>query len=473
MVIRVLIDSIMSKLLKTLASYLSKNMRFVFILFLIAIGVEGFTVNLFAQRTERPNVVLIFTDDQGTLDVNYYGAEDLVTPNMDELGKRGVSFSQFYAVSPVCSPSRAGLLTGRNPIRAGMPGNAPSMEGNPGMPSTEITIANMMKDAGYKTAHIGKWHLGYTPETMPNGQGFDHSFGHMGGVIDNYSHFFYWAGPNRHDLWRNGERVYYDGEYFPDLMVKEAKQFITESQNDPFFLYFAINLPHYPYQGDEKWLKYYQKKGVSYPRDLYAAFISTQDERIGQLLAVLDDLDLRKNTIVIFQSDHGHSTEERAHFGGGYAGDYRGAKFSLYEGGIRVPAIISMPGTIPEGEWRDQLAHGTDWFPTIAEFTDASLPQKIIDGKSLHNVIMDSETDSPHEVLFWQFGSQWAVRKGDWKLIGNPRDTSERGDAQEEPGLFLANINKDPSEEKDFRELHPEIVKELKKEYERWINSLH
>lgn len=438
--------------------------------FPILIVIHLFYLNILFAQAEKPNVIIIFTDDHGTLDLNSYGASDLVTPHMDALGERGVSFSQFYAASPVCSPSRAGLLTGRDPNRAGMPGNAPSIEGRPGMSPDEVTVANMLQDVGYKTAHIGKWHLGYTTETMPNNQGFDYSFGHMGGVIDNYSHFYYWRGPNTHDLWRNGERIYRDGEYFPDLMVEEARQFISTNREDPFFLYFAMNLPHYPYQGEEKWLHHYED--LEYPRNLYAATVSTIDERIGQLMATIKDFGLEKETIVIFQSDHGHSTEERAHYGGGYAGDYRGAKFSLFEGGIRVPAIISMPGTIPEGEWRDQMAHGTDWFPTIAKFTGANLPKKKIDGKDLYNVIMSPEARSPHEKLFWKRGSQWAVRDGDWKLIGNPRDTSERWDVSEEDGLFLANLRLDASEMENFSAVHPDIVEKLKEKYERWLKDL-
>jgi arylsulfatase A len=444
------------------------------VIFLTGFFFTGWAGNSYAQ-TDKPNVIIIFTDDQGTLDLNSYGATDLVTPHMDDLGKRGVSFTQFYAASPVCSPSRAGLLTGRDPNRAGMPGNAPSMEGVAGMSPYEVTIANMLQDVGYKTAHIGKWHLGYTPETMPNGQGFDYSFGHMGGVIDNYSHFFYWAGPNRHDLWRNGERIYYDGEYFPDLMVKEAEQFMRENRENPFFLYFAINLPHYPYQGDVEWLKYYQDQNVPYPRDLYNAFISTQDDRIGELMAVVDELGIREETLVIFQSDHGHSTEERAHYGGGYAGDYRGAKFSLFEGGIRVPAIVSMPGTIPEGEWRDQMAHGTDWFPTIATFTGANLPEKRLDGKDLYDVIMSDSNESPHEVLYWKLGNQWAVMEGEWKLIGNPIDSTGEGERTALDGedqFFLSNIRLDPTEMKNFGPAHQDIVERLKQKYKEWVNDL-
>ena len=174
---------------------------------------------------ERPNVIVILTDDQGSVDAHCYGAQDLETPAMDSIAAHGVRFTQFYSAAPVCSPSRAGLLTGRYPLRAGLTGNASSHKGGPGMPP-QATLAKMFKAAGYATAHIGKWHLGFTPETMPNGQGFDYSFGHMGGCIDNFSHFFYWEGPNRHDLYRNGQEVYYPGRFFPDLMIEEAHRFL-------------------------------------------------------------------------------------------------------------------------------------------------------------------------------------------------------------------------------------------------------
>ena len=164
-------------------------------------------------------------------------------------------------------------------------------------------------------------------------------------------------------------------------MVEEGVAFLRQNKDRPFFLYFAINEPHYPYQGDPKWLERYAD--LKYPRNLYAAFLSTMDERIGRLIAELDALGLRERTIVIVQSDHGHSTEERAHFGGGSAGSYRGAKFSLFEGGIRVPAIVSWPGHLPEGEVRDQVAHGCDWLPTIAELCGVPLPKVHLDGKSL------------------------------------------------------------------------------------------
>jgi len=423
---------------------------------------------------QRPNVLIIFTDDQGSIDANCYGAKDLITPAIDSLAERGLRFTQFYAAAPVCSPSRAGLMTGRFPHRAGVPGNVSSKKGNAGMPSEQVTFAEMMNEAGYVTGHVGKWHLGYTPETMPNGQGFDESFGHMGGCIDNYSHFFYWAGPNRHDLWRNGKEVWHDGEFFPDLMVQDCNRFIEKRKNKPFFLYWAINVPHYPLQGTDKWRKKYAH--LDSPRNKYAAFVSTMDEKIGEVLATLDRLKLRENTIVIFQSDHGHSTETRTFGGGGSAGPYRGAKFSLFEGGIRVPAIISWPGHLPEGKVRNQLATGCDWFPTVAELCGIPKPKHTIDGKSLVEVLKSKTAPSPHEFFHWQTGrgrrAQWAVREGEWKLIGNPRDTSNTAPITKDDRLFLVNLKKDIGERNNLADEHPETLERLKKRHEQWLREM-
>jgi arylsulfatase A-like enzyme len=424
-------------------------------------------------EARQPNVVLIFADDLGSVDLGCYGAKDLETPHTDALAARGLRFTQFYSAAPVCSPSRAALLTGRYPVRCGVPSNAGSQKGQKaGLPAEEVTMAEMFAKAGYATAHIGKWHLGYEGDMLPNRQGFDHSFGHMGGCIDNYSHFFYWSGPNVHDLHRNGKEIYEDGKYFPDLMVAEAKTFIDAQREKPFFLYFAMNMPHYPYQGEAKWLERF--KDLPYPRNLYAAFVASQDERIGALLKVLDDAKLRDDTIVIFQSDNGHSTEERAHWGGGSAGPYRGAKFSLFEGGIRLPAIISWPGHLPQGETRDQLAHACDWLPTLAELCQVELVNPDLDGLSLARVLADKSAPSPHKTVHWQVGlgggAQWAVRDGDWKLIGNARDTTDGKNAQSF-NLFLANLAEDAGEKKNLAADNPDVVKRLQTEHETWVKE--
>ena len=422
----------------------------------------------------QPNVVFILSDDQGWADLGCYGAKDIQTPNLDALAARGVRFTQFYAAAPVCSPSRSAIMTGKVPQRAGMSGNAPSEHGKPGMPATQLTMAEVFKAAGYATGHVGKWHLGYTPETMPNGQGFDQSFGHMGGCIDNYSHFFYWAGPNRHDLWRNGKEVWLDGDFFPDLMVTECDRFLETHRERPFFLYWAINVPHYPYQGAERWRQEYAS--LPEPRRQYAAFVSTMDERIGEVLAKLDELGLRENTIIAFQSDHGFSTEERAFFGGGSAGPYRGAKFSLFEGGIRVPAILSAPGRVSEGETRDQLGTGCDWLPTLCHLAGVTPPEEqTLDGRSLIDVVTKNAA-SPHATFHWMTGPdknpQWAIREGDWKLLGNPKDTVRPDSIGPQDQRYLVNLANDPSERTNLAQAHPDLVQRLEESHDKWAASL-
>ncbi len=413
-------------------------------------------------RAEQPNVLLIYTDDQGSLDANCYGSKDLTTPTQDHLAATGIRFTQMYSPSAICSASRAGLLTGRFPARAGVPGNVSSAYGQAGMPASEVTLAEMMKSAGYRTGHVGKWHLGYNDQTMPNAQGFDSSFGHMGGCIDNYSHFFYWNGPNRHDLWRDGTEIWEDGKFFPDLMVDECKKFIREKSESPFFLYWAINVPHYPMQGTEKWREHY--KHLESPRRMYAEFVSTMDEKVGEVLDFLKESKLRENTIVIFQSDHGHSTEERAFFGGGNSGPYRGAKGCLFEGGLRVPSFISWPGKLPQGEVREQMVMGCDWYPTIADLCEIDRPQHHLDGRSIKSVLLQNDK-SPHEELFWQLGAgkkpQLAIRSGNWKLLINPQDRSKKGELGPQDGVFLCNLDHDPGEMKNVASKHPEIVEKL------------
>ncbi|MFT6794754.1 MAG: arylsulfatase A [Rubritalea sp.] len=405
----------------------------------------------------QPNVIIIFTDDQGSIDMNAYGAADLSTPHMDSLAKRGVRFTQFYAAAPVCSPSRVGLLTGRTPQHGGLHGNV-GLD-SVGMPSAQVTIAEELKKAGYATAQIGKWHLGHSKQTIPNGQGFDYSFGHLVGCIDNYSHFFYWSGPNKHDLWRNDKEVFHNGEFFPDLMVKEAGQFMEKNKDKPFFIYFAMNSPHYPYQGSPEWLEYY--KDLKYPRNLYAAFLSTMDERIGQLIQKLDDLGLTEDTIVIFQSDHGASKEVRAHGGGGSAGPYRGYKFSLYEGGLRVPAIISWPGHLPENQVRSQMVTGCDWYPTILKLCKLNAASHKIDGQSLVPIIASADAPTAHKSFNWKSGKSWSVREGNWKLIVTGNKTE------------LYDIPNDPGEAKNLATRNPETVIHLKKVSQKYWSSIN
>lgn len=247
-------------------------------------------------------------------------------------------------------------------------------------------------------------------------------------------------------------------------MIEKAEAFIDGHKDKPFFMYFAINMPHYPYQGDAKWLEYYKSKKVAYPRDLYAAFVSTLDDRVAILMKYLKDAGLQDNTIVIYQSDNGHSTEERAHYGGGSSGPYRGAKFSLFEGGIRLPAIISWPGHLPEGQVRGQMVHGCDWMPTLAELCGMALSKPNLNGRSIVPVIRSADAPTPHEALQWQLGQQWAVREGGWKLMHKPNDTGSSAKVElVDKQWFLSNPDMDPGERTNFAASRPEIVARLLK----------
>lgn len=410
--------------------------------------------SLIEAQTTRPNVIIIYTDDHGTLDANCYGAKDLYTPNMDALAEQGTRFTQFYG-APVSSVSRASLLTGQFAKRAGLTTNA---GGNYRFPQEKETIAERMKTNGYRTALIGKWHLGDQVKDGPNANGFDYFWGFRGGCFDNYSHFYYWGGPNRHDLWQNEREIYSPGNFFAADNLKEIRTFVGEDKEKPFFLYWAVNMPHYPLQPTEKWLDYYAD--LPNPRRMYAAFVSTFDEYLGELRTFLAAEGLDKNTILIFQSDNGHSMEERTFRGGGYSGPYRAGKFSLFEGGIRVPAMICWPGMLPEGQVRNQVAMNIDWFPTIVELCGLSPEGLEVDGKSLVPLIKDGSLASPHKALHFDFGNQWAVRCGDWKLISDPIDVTSK-EQKTLKGLFLSNLSKDETEQTDFKDKNPEKVKEL------------
>ena len=410
---------------------------------------------------------MIYTDDQGAVDLGSYGAKDIHSPNIDKLALEGIRFTQAYVAAPVCAPSRAALLTGNYPQRAGIKGNTSARPGSHGLRANQYTMAELFKANGYKTGHIGKWHLGMSEESSPNAQGFDYSFGHLRGCIDNYSHYFYWDGPNIHDLYENGEEVFYNGSYFPDLMAEKADQFVSENKDEPFFMFYAINMPHYPYQPTQKWREYYSD--LDFPRSDYAAFISTIDERIGFLMEKLEELGIRDNTIIIYQSDNGYSTEVRAFNGGGNSGPYRGAKSSLFEGGIRLPAIISWRGTLPMNHVNDEMLLNTDWMPTLTSLCGLEKNTSVIDGIDQSEMLMNKGKKGNRDAIYWKYGSQWAIRSGDWKLIGYGKDTSHKGELDlEADALFLSDLSKDVSEMSNLVRDYPTKTAELTDLYKAW-----
>jgi arylsulfatase A-like enzyme len=423
--------------------------------------------NTRSQAPRSPNVILILSDDQGSADVGCYGAADLHTPHLDGLAVRGVRFTSSYVAASICSPSRGALLTGRCPRRNGLETNA---GGDTGLPESEVLLPQLFKEAGYHTAIFGKWHLGMQASMGPTARGFDEFFGHKEGCIDNYSHFFYWHGPNRHDLWRNTEQVHEDGAFFPDLVTREALRFIEAHQQEPFFLYLPYNLPHYPMQAKPGFEALY-KDLPEEPRRYYAAFVSTLDACIGQVVNKVDALGLRENTIILFLSDNGHSVEERAFFGGGSAGPFRGHKFTLWEGGLRTPCIVSWPGVIPSGEVREQIISSMDWFPTLARHCTLTLPDILLDGRDITGVIRDRNAPSPHDALHWMSNEQWAVRKGPWKLVYQTPESRHAESNTSQDSFFLSNLEEDPGESVNRAPRYPELQNELMCLHEQWRNA--
>jgi arylsulfatase A-like enzyme len=443
-------------------------------------------------KNEKPNVVIFLTDDQGTLDVNCYGSVDLHTPNMDRLCREGIRFTQAY-VYQFCCPTRAALLTGRSAHRGGVTnwtqGDAHAEKGI-NMDLEEITIAEVLKDQGYKTGLFGKWHLGADLEHGPTSQGFDYFFGFRGGFIDNFNHHFL-HGKGFHDLYRNKEELFMKGEYFPDLMTREAIRFITENKNKSMFLYIAFNLPHYPEQSDTKFDEIYAD--ISGPRQSYAKAVSTVDDRMGQIMDHMEELDLYENTLFIFMSDNGHSCELNqirvhnhtsglpnghrygANGGGGNTGKWYGKKGTYFEGGVRVPYIISFPKELPADVARDQIVRDTDVLPTICDILQIPVPDKKLDGSSLLPVIQDN-AETHHDALFWGWADSWAVREGEWKLIVNGRNPPDlaKGEYWENTlldSIYLANLAEKGPEKINHANDHPNIVERLTQLHTDWLKG--
>ena len=436
------------------------------------------------QSQRQPNVVIIFTDDQGTLDANCFGSTDLYTPAIDSLARSGVRFTQAYSHT-VCCPARAMLMTGRQPQRSNvndwMQGPMRGPKGR-NMLRSELTLAEVLKDAGYRTALYGKWHLGAHPGHGPRKQGFDEFFGIRDGFIDNFLHFQLHR-HGYHDLYEGTREVFHRGGYFPDLMTDRALAFIDRNQDRPFFLYYALNIPHYPEQPVKRFRARYE--GMAEPRRSYAAMVSTTDNYIRRILTQLDALNLRENTIVVFMSDNGHSDEDYqitvdghtsgyrkgsnygANGGGGNTGKWIGAKGSFLEGGIRVPAILSYPARVPKNIVRGQAITAMDWYPTILELAGVDPPKNVeLDGHSVMPLIRDANAKTRYGVMHWQWQDRWMVRDGDWKLLVNARATPDSPPLDE---VHLGSLADDQPERRNHAKEQPQIVQRLTSLHEEWV----
>jgi arylsulfatase A-like enzyme len=425
-----------------------------------------------AQSRRKPNIVLFLADDLGCHDLGCWGAEDLLTPHIDSIAASGARFTNWYSAAPVCAPARAALLTGRYPIRAGVPDNGPPLR------PSETTIASALKPAGYATALIGKWHLGTTPDTDPNGHGFDRFYGFHSGCIDYFSHRYYWGEPktvNYHDLWRDRTEIFEDGQYTTELFAREGVKFVREHRADPFFLYMPFNAPHYPMHAPERYKERFPK--LAPERRTYAAMISALDDAVGQVLGAIRDLRLENDTLVLFSADNGATREARAGLDGkpataGNNAPFRGNKFSAFDGGMHVPMAMRWPGVIPKGQVIRELGSHLDLLPTICKTGGAALPgNRTLDGFDALPLAA-SAAKSQHDAIYWSSGGQLAVRRGPWKLVrgGKTFDGTPEGNKPltGDDALFLSNVEQDPGESRNLRHEQATVADELLTLAEQW-----
>jgi arylsulfatase B len=430
--------------------------------------------NVETTTTESPppNVVLIFVDDLGYCDSELYGCDAVPTPNIKQLADDGTRFTAGYVTSPVCSPSRASLMTGRYQHRFGhefLPEGDP--DGNAGLPVAEITLANAMQDAGYVTGMVGKWHLGAKEEFHPVNRGFDEFYGMVTWGAD-------YADPTRKDLrvWTHplanprdpdatwagrgadtvmrGTDPIEEQAYLTDAFSREAVAFINENKERPFFLYIPYTAIHGPLQVTQE---YYDRFAdiEDESKRIYASMTSALDDGIGSIMTALEENGLEQNTLVVFLSDNGAGVVDYTN-----NAPLRLGKHTLFEGGVRVPFAMKWPARISAGKTYEHPVSSLDIFPTAIAAAGGELPaDRPMDGVDLLPFVRGSASEQPHDYLFWRQGPNWAVRQGNWKLI----HAAGRN--------WLYNLTDDLGEVNNIAEQHPDIIKRLSASYENWNSN--
>ncbi len=410
----------------------------------------------------KPNIVVIVADDLGWKDVGFHGS-DIRTPNLDKLAAGGARLEEYY-VQPMCTPTRAALLTGRYPLRYGLQtGVIPAGE-KYGLPTDEWLLPQALAEAGYTTAIIGKWHLGHGDRKFwPRQRGFDYQYGPLIGEIDYFSH----ECEGVVDWYRNNRQVVEKG-YSTTLLGNDAVKFINNHDAaNPLFLYLAFNAPHTPYQAPQEYLDQY--KQITDPtRRAYAASIAVLDEQVGRVLAALDKKKMRDNTLIVFMSDNGGT--RNAMFAGAMAdvskakipcdnGPYREGKGMNYEGGTRVVSFVNWPGHVPAGVTINEMIHVTDWYPTLTGLVGASTAKcKPLDGTNVWSTISQGAPSPRTEIVYNVEPYRAAVRQGDWKLVWRTTLPSS---------IELFNLAKDPSEKNNLAAQYPDKVAALQKRVEQ------
>lgn len=424
------------------------------------------------RAQERPNIVYLLADDLGYRDVGFTGGTTIKTPHLDQLAAAGARLEQFY-VQPVCSPTRAALLTGRYPMRYGLQVSVIRPWAQYGLPLDERTLPQALKEVGYATAFCGKWHLGhFAPEYLPTRRGFDHQYGHYNGMLDYFTH----ERDGGHD-WHRDDRASYDEGYTTQLLADEAVKFIKQQTSGgqsaarPFFLYVPFNAPHAPHQVPERYKAPYAN--LPEPRRTVAGMVAAMDEAVGRIVAALEAAGLRGSTLILFSSDNGGPNPGRVSDNG----LLRAGKGTVYEGGVRVPACAVWDGRIKPGTTINHPIHITDWYPTLLKLAGASLKQKLpLDGFDLWPTLRAGKPSRRGEILHNTTPQGGALRVGDWKLVVNGAALREGGPDEEAPAsvapqsapqtVELFNLAQDPYEKNNLAAQHPDKVKQLRARYD-------
>ncbi|MEW6303130.1 MAG: sulfatase-like hydrolase/transferase [Verrucomicrobiota bacterium] len=422
-----------------------------------------------ADATKRPNILLIVADDLGYGELGCQGNSQIPTPHIDSIAKNGIRFTSGYVSGPYCSPTRAGLMTGRYQQRFGHefnPGPAQTAVNTFGLPLTETTIADRFKSAGYATGMFGKSHLGYEAPFHPLKRGFDEYFGFLGGA-----HSYLDASADAANPILRGTTQVSTLDHTTDAFGRETIAFIEKHAKDPWFVYLPFNAVHGPLESTQKYLDRF--KHIEDARRLrFAAMLSAMDDAIGAVLEKIRALKLEENTLIFFVSDNGGPTPSTTSGNG----PLRGFKSQTWEGGIRVPFMVQWKGKLPAGKVYDHPIIQLDILPTALAAAGVSVkPEWKLDGVNLLPYLRGEKKGAPHQALYWRFGQQIAIRVGDWKLVKAPgagADAGERAAKASTAGAHLYNLAKDIGEQTNLADKEPAKLKELAAAWDKWNAEL-